>query len=90
MEADLRKVHLGVTREIELPKLDVTEHIGKRVKIESVVATIPSEHKFLDGLINLVSSDRLRNEDSASSFEGHGREGSSSTKPCFSQRSMML
>ena len=36
MEADLRKVHLGATREIELPKLDVTQHIGKRVKIDSV------------------------------------------------------
>jgi hypothetical protein len=36
MEADLRKVHLGATREIELPKLDVTQHIGKGTTIESV------------------------------------------------------
>jgi hypothetical protein len=36
MEADLRKVHLGATREIELPKLDVTQHIGKRAAIEIV------------------------------------------------------
>ena len=36
MEADLRKVHLGATREIELPKLDVKEYIGNRALIESV------------------------------------------------------
>ena len=36
MEADLRKVHLGATGEIELPKLDVKQHIGKRATIELV------------------------------------------------------
>lgn len=36
MQADLRQVHLGTTKEIELPKLDVTKHIGKRATIETV------------------------------------------------------
>ncbi len=36
MQADLRQVHIGPTKEIELPKLDVTKYIGKRAHIETV------------------------------------------------------